>query len=169
MAIQIINHNRQMMSYAQFLTKDIEASKELIQETTYKALKNAHSFQPGTNLKAWLCTIMRNIFINDYRKSQRRMEFMNQAKGTSTFDYLTKAVHNNAEDNLMVEKIGEHIQSLSPDYRIPFERAKDGFKYEEIADELNLPLGTIKSRIHHARKKLKNFILKDLESRMVYN
>jgi RNA polymerase sigma-70 factor (ECF subfamily) len=141
--------------FAVNLTKDSEAANDLYQETLYKALANHEKYNAGTNIKAWLFTIMRNIFINDYRrKSKQRTVFDNSGN-----DYLINlnqaTVSNAAESSLRMKEIIEAIHQLPEIFKVPFRLYFDGYKYQEIADLLIEPLGTVKSRIHFARKLLK--------------
>ena len=141
--------------FAVNLTKDSEAANDLYQETLYKALANKEKYSVGTNIKAWLFTIMRNIFINDYRrKAKQKIVFDNSAN-----DYLINmkqaSVSNAAESSLRMKEINEAIYQLPEIFKVPFQLYYDGYKYQEIADVLAEPLGTVKSRIHFARKLLK--------------
>ena len=142
--------------FAVNLTKDSEAANDLYQETLYKALANHEKYNAGTNIKAWLFTIMRNIFINDYRrKAKQRTVFDNSGS-----DYLLNTkqatVSNAAEGSLRMKEINEAIHELPDIFKVPFRLYFDGYKYQEIADMLVEPLGTVKSRIHFARKLLKD-------------
>jgi RNA polymerase sigma-70 factor (ECF subfamily) len=151
--------NRILHSFAYNLTKNSEDAKDLYQETTYRALHNRDKFQQGTNFKAWIFTIMKNIFINNYRK---RMKSNTMLDNTDNQYYINSADHatgNRAEGTIMLKEINVHISALDDSIRIPFLMHFDGFKYQEIADELDLPLGTVKSRIFFARKELKDKIL----------
>jgi len=151
--------NRILHSFAYNLTKNSEDAKDLYQETTYRALHNRDKFQQGTNFKAWIFTIMKNIFINNYRK---RMKSNTMLDNTDNQYYINSADHatgNRAEGTIMLKEINVHISALDDSIRIPFLMHFDGFKYQEIPDELNLPLGTVKSRIFFARKELKDKIL----------
>jgi RNA polymerase sigma-70 factor (ECF subfamily) len=159
-----IEFNKMLVSNSEFLkpfainlTRDTEAAKDLYQETMFKALANQEKYSVGTNIKAWLFTIMRNIFINDYRrKTKQRTIFDN-----SPNDFLinqAQTVSNAAESELRIKEINKAIQELPEIFKTPFLLYFDGFKYHEIAHVLNEPLGTIKSRIHFARKLLKEQI-----------
>ncbi len=151
--------NRILHSFAYNLTKNSEDAKDLYQETTYRALHNRDKFQQGTNFKAWIFTIMKNIFINNYRK---RMKSNTMLDNTDNQYYINSADHatgNRAEGTIMLKEINVHISALDDSIRIPFLMHFDGYKYQEIADELSLPLGTVKSRIFFARKELKDKIL----------
>jgi RNA polymerase sigma factor (sigma-70 family) len=160
-----IEFNEMLLSNADFLkpfainlTRDTEAANDLYQETLYKALANHEKYNAGTNIKAWLFTIMRNIFINNYRrKAKQRTIFDNTAN-----DYLINlkqaSVGNAAETNIRTKEINQAIRQLPEIFKTPFLLYFEGYKYNEIADVLREPLGTIKSRIHFARKLLKEQI-----------
>ncbi len=145
------------------LTRNRDDSNDLLQETLLKAFRNRHRFNPGTNLKAWVYTIMKNTFISDYQKKVRRKTFTDP---TDNQYFLNSASnlpsHREADSELRLSEIHHAINQLTPQYRIPFEMYFTGFKYQEIAEKLSLPLGTVKNRIFLARKelksKLKNFI-----------
>ena len=136
--------------FAITLTRDREDAQDLYQETLYKAFAYREKYQPGTNIKAWLSTIMRNIFINDYRRAGRKKSVMEQvgyAEKSRTFS-LT------GETRLRVQEINEQVHALPKMLKTAYMLYFQGYKYNEIAVALNEPLGTIKSRIHFARKLL---------------
>lgn len=137
------------------LTRDSEAANDLYQETMYKALANHEKYNAGTNIKAWLFTIMRNIFINDYRRKAKQRTIFDNSPNEFLLDSKQGAVANNAETTLRMKEINEAIHQLPEIFKTPFQLYFDGYKYQEIADVLNEPLGTVKSRIHFARKLLK--------------
>ena len=145
-----------LRNFALRLTRNIEDAIDLTQETMLKAFVNKEKFRDGTNLKAWLHTIMKNIFINNYR---RMINGQVVSDDTENQYYLNSYPHysgNLGERKIMMDDINEAIQSLSENLRVPFLMAFEGYKYEEIATHLSVPLGTVKIRIHNARKKLKN-------------
>ncbi len=140
--------------YALSLTSDTERANDLLQETMLKALMYRDKFTQNTNFKAWIYTIMKNTFINDYRRS---------VKTKNTFDYSNNDFHllfskdkvYPAPDSFYSSKeIHASIEALEDDYKVPFTMFLEGYKYKEIAEKLNLPLGTVKSRIFFTRKKL---------------
>lgn len=141
--------------FALHLTRDHEQAQDLIQETLYKAFKYKTSYEKGTNWKAWLMTIMRNTFINDYRKHKRRGELAHHAEQAAWVNYKDADQFNNGESNLSVEEILSEVEQLDDWMKTPFLMHYNGFKYEEIAETLELPLGTIKSRIYFARQRLR--------------
>ncbi|HMG14060.1 MAG TPA: RNA polymerase sigma factor [Saprospiraceae bacterium] len=147
-----------LYSFAYNLTKNIEDSRDLFQETAFRALSNRDKFSPGTNFKAWVFTIMKNIFINNYRKKVKANTIMDSTDNQYYINSGSNAVLNNGDSNIMYEELIGMVASLDESIRVPFEMHHDGFKYQEIADQLNLPLGTVKSRIFFARKELKDKI-----------
>jgi RNA polymerase sigma-70 factor (ECF subfamily) len=140
------------------LTKDHESAKDLYQDTLYRAFSNKDKYNVGTNIKAWLYTIMRNIFINDYRKKAKQSTVFDNTPNDYLIDQTSNKVINQAITNLNLREVQEMIHSLPELFRTPFNLYYEGYKYNEIAEALNEPLGTIKSRIHFARKILKQKI-----------
>src|SRR5204863_5217690 len=137
------------------LTRDTEAANDLYQETLYKALSNQEKYNVGTNIKAWLFTIMRNIFINDYRRKAKQKTVFDNSANDYLINLKQASVSNAAESNLRMKEITEAVHQLPEIFKTPFRLYFDGYKYQEIADVLAEPLGTVKSRIHFARKLLK--------------
>ena len=141
--------------FAITLTRDNEAAQDLYQETLYRALANKDKYNVGTNIKAWLYTIMRNIFINNYRRRAKQHTIFDSTPNDFLLNYNQAVASNEAESNLKLKDINAAVHGLPEIFRNPFLLYFDGFKYHEIADALHEPLGTIKSRIHFARKLLK--------------
>lgn len=141
--------------YAINLTKDLDEAKDLLQETMYRAFTHRDKFKEGTNLKAWLFTIMRNIFINRYRKKSKRKTMIDTTENLYYINSIQIETRNRAESSFVMADVVRAIDNLTADYRVPFVMHYKGFKYQEIADDLGLPLGTVKSRIFFARKALK--------------
>ncbi len=157
-----IEFNQLLVSNAEFLkpfaitlTRDNEAAQDLYQETLYRALANKDKYNVGTNIKAWLYTIMRNIFINNYRRRAKQNTIFDSTPNDFLLNYNQAVETNVAESNLKLKDINIAIHGLPDIFRNPFLLYFDGYKYHEIADILKEPLGTIKSRIHFARKLLK--------------
>jgi RNA polymerase sigma-70 factor (ECF subfamily) len=144
--------------FAFTLTKDNESAKDLTQETLYRALANKEKYNVGTNVKAWMYTIMRNIFINDYRKKSRQNVIFDKTPNDFLLDHNQSAVANLAESNLKLKEIKAAIHKLPDIFKHPFVLYFEGYRYNEIAEYLHEPLGTVKSRIHFARKLLKTEI-----------
>jgi RNA polymerase sigma factor (sigma-70 family) len=157
-----VDFNKMLLSNAEFLkpfavtlTHDTEAAKDLFQETLYRALANQDKYNVGTNIKAWLYTIMRNIFINNYRRKAKQSTIFDNTPNEYLLNLNQGAVANEAIAGINLKEVQEAIHNLPEIFRNPFLLYFDGFKYHEIADMLGEPLGTIKSRIHFARKLLK--------------
>lgn len=140
------------------LTKNNETANDLYQETLYKALANKEKYNSGTNIKAWLFTIMRNIFINDYRRNAKRKTVFDNTPEDYLINMRQVSVSNFAESTLRLKEIEAAIENLPETFKVPFRLYYEGYKYQEIAEYLDEPLGTIKSRIHFARKLLKEQI-----------
>ncbi len=147
-------------SFAYNLTKNVEDSKDLFQETAFRALTNRDKFRPDTNFKAWLFTIMKNIFINNYRKKMKANTIMDSTDNMYYINSGSVVVSNSAGSNIMMKELEKMISKLDDGIRIPFLLHYQGYKYQEIAEQLELPLGTVKSRIFFARKELKDVIQK---------
>ena len=154
----LVNNAEFLKPFAITLTRDSEAAKDLFQETLFRALSNKDKYRVGTNIKAWLYTIMRNIFINNYRRKVKQNTIFDSTPNDFLINQNQSVVANNAESTLRLKDIQEAIHNLPQIFRNPFLLYFDGFKYHEIADMLGEPLGTIKSRIHFARKLLKTQI-----------
>lgn len=141
--------------FAITLTRDSETAKDLYQETLYRALHNKDKYNVGTNMKAWLYTIMRNIFINNYRRKSKRLVVSGDFKNEFFINSAQAVTANNAVAAMNIKEVYAAIHSLPEIFKSPFLLYFDGYKYNEIAEMLNEPLGTIKSRIHFARRLLK--------------
>lgn len=151
---QIISHSKQLKYFALKLTSDYEEAQDLLQETLLKAIKYSHKFAEETNLRAWLYTIMKNLFINDYRKAVKIRNVVDHGKDLNHVHVAEGASPRIAESHINELEIRKAIANLDKDYQVPFEMYVDGYKYKEIAEYLKLPIGTIKSRIFLARKDL---------------
>ena len=153
---QLLSNNTEFLKpFAVTLTRDNEIAKDLLQETMYRALANKEKYNVGTNIKAWLYTIMRNIFINDYRRRAKQNTIFDNTPNDFLLNYNQVTITNAAEGALKMKDIQLAIHRLPEIFRNPFMLYFEGYKYHEIAAMLAEPLGTIKSRIHFARKLLK--------------
>jgi len=154
----VLETSEALKPFAVSLTRDNEQAKDLYQETLYKAIANRDKYNIGTNIKAWLYTIMRNVFINDYRrKAKRNIILQDPTADFQTFNTPNLTL-NNVESNILLKDIHKKINNLPGIFSQPFKLYFEGYKYHEIANITNEPLGTIKSRIHFARKLLKEQI-----------
>lgn len=156
-----LEFNEQMLSFksplkyfAISLTADTNDADDLLQDTMLKALLYKDKFADSTNLKAWLYTIMKNTFINNYRRGTKTRQIIDKTKDLY-FLNIPQANGTVSPISQISEKdIKGHISSLDDELRIPFMSHFEGYKYKEIADSLHIPIGTVKSRIFLARKKL---------------
>ena len=156
-----------MQSYLEYFARKLtnnnyEDAQDLVQETMLKALTFRDKFVHQTNFKAWLFTIMKNIFINNYRRNVKARTIIDT---TDNLYYLNNSQESPiAPDSEFSEKeIRKSIDKLEDDHRIPFEMHTKGFKYKEIAEELDISIGTVKSRIFFGRRKLMDS-LKDYQN-----
>ncbi len=140
--------------FALSLTKDKEQAQDLLQETLLKALTYKDKFTPDTNLKAWMHTIMRNTFINDYRKSIRTRTVVTTKDDIEVLDFVPATTFAAPDSAISHKEIMQFINKLGEQYRVPFIMHFNGYKYKEIADQLNIPIGTVKSRIYLAKQSL---------------
>lgn len=147
-----------LQAFAYNLTKNTEDAKDLYQETAFRAMTNREKFNPGTNFKAWVFTIMKNIFINNYRKKVKANTIMDSTDNLYFINSGSTVISNSGDSNIMMKELNHMIEGLDDSIRIPFLMHYQGFKYQEIADHFELPLGTVKSRIFFARKELKELI-----------
>lgn len=145
-------------AFAYNLTKNKEDAKDLYQETAFRAISNKEKFRPGTNFKAWSFTIMKNIFINNYRKKMKKNTIIDTTDNMYFINSGATMIANDAGRNILMDELNGMIESLDDSIKTPFMMHYTGFKYQEIADKLLLPLGTVKSRIFFARKALKELI-----------
>ncbi len=151
--------SQSLLSFALNLTKNGEDARDLFQDTAFRAMTNRDKFRTGTNFKAWLFTIMKNIFINNYRKKIKRNTVIDSTDNLYYINSGSTSIKNEAGMNIMMDELEKMIASLDDNIRKPFMMHYEGFKYQEIADDLDLPLGTVKSRIFFARKALKKMVI----------
>ena len=143
-----------MLNFAFMLTSNRDDAYDLLQDTTLKALDNEDKYAENTNFKGWVFTIMRNIFINNYRRSARAATVVDTTDNLYHLNLSQDSGLDSPEGSFHAGEITEAINSFADEYRIPFSMHVAGYKYNEIAEKMNLPLGTVKSRIFFARKKL---------------
>ena len=142
--------------FALKLTRDMDDANDLLQDTMVKAFTNKDKFADGTNLKAWLYTIMKNTFITNYQRMVRRGTFVDTTDNLHYINSGGALVENDAYGDFTMDDINNAIEQLDNVYKTPFMMHYKGFKYHEIADKLSIPIGTVKNRIHIARKILKD-------------
>jgi RNA polymerase sigma factor (sigma-70 family) len=140
------------------LTKNADDAADLLQDTLIKGYTNRDKFAEGTNLKAWMYTIMRNIFNTNYQKNQRQNTFVDSSTDQYYINNLPSSTQNIAKSKLVQQDLTKALNKLENNYLSPFMMYFTGYKYHEIALRLNLPIGTVKNRIHIARKELKTML-----------
>lgn len=151
----IIAAEKDLKRFAYKLTADRESANDLVQDCVLQALDNREKYKHATNLKGWLYTIMRNIFINNYRRTVREMNIIDDKYSLQQQTLIEDEESNRFETVYDMKELYKVINTIPDDMKIPFQMFVAGFKYREIAERLNLPMGTVKSRLFFIRKKLK--------------
>ena len=144
-----------LLNFAYQLTTNREQAEDLLQDTTLKALDNEDKYVDNVNFKGWIFTIMRNIFINNYRQNVRKATVIDQTEDLYHLNICQESGFSTPEGSFAVKEISMALNAFPAEYREPFNMFVSGYKYNEIADKLNLPLGTVKSRIFFTRKRLR--------------
>ncbi|NDV65468.1 RNA polymerase sigma factor [Bacteroides sp. 224] len=150
----LVSVQNDLFRFAIKLTANREEANDLLQETSLKALDNEDKYTPDTNFKGWMYTIMRNIFINNYRKVVREQTYVDQTDNLYHLNLPQNSGFESTEGAYDLKEMRRIVNSLPREYRQPFSMHVAGFKYREIAEKLDLPLGTVKSRIFFTRQKL---------------
>ena len=150
----LLSVQEELLRFAYKLTADREEANDLLQETSLKALDNEDKYIPDTIFKGWMYTIMRNIFINNYRKIVRDQTFVDHTDNLYHLNLPQDSGFDSTEGAYDIKEIHRVVNLLPNEYRIPFAMHVSGFKYREIAEKLSLPLGTVKSRIFFTRQRL---------------
>ena len=157
---RLVGLQSNLLNFAYQLTTNRQQAEDLLQDTTLKALDNQDKYVDNVNFKGWIFTIMRNIFINNYRKVVRSATIIDQTEDLYHLNLPQESGLDTPEGSIAAGEITAAINSFSDDYRVPFSMHVAGYKYNEIAEKMNLPLGTVKSRIFFARQRLQK-MLKD--------
>jgi len=151
---RLLGMKSKLHRFAMSLTSDSETAPDLVQDTFLKALINKDKFAEYTNFKNWLFTIMKNTYINNYRRNVKKNKIIDGTQDLNNVYQIHDKGIFSPESVYAEEEIDITINSLSDEFRIPFRMHLAGYKYKEIADELGLKLGTVKGRIFISRKKL---------------
>lgn len=154
-SLRLEEHARPLKAFAYQFTKNNDDADDLYQDTILKAIRYLANFTEGTNLKAWLFTIMKNTFINDYRRQTRSNLLILKCEDLSSINLLKSAANNHAEGQFVIGDVRKALALLPKEYAVPFISYFEGYKYHEISIQLQIPLGTVKTRIHMAREILK--------------
>jgi RNA polymerase sigma-70 factor (ECF subfamily) len=157
---QLLSLQDNMFNFALTLTADREEAKDLLQETTLRVLDNREKYYENVNFKGWVFTIMHNIFVNNYRKIVRSQTIIDRTENLYHLNLPQDSGFDTPDSAYTIKEINKAINSFTDEYKVPFSMHVSGFKYEEIATHLKLPIGTVKSRIFFARKRLQE-LLKD--------
>ncbi len=151
---QILRLQDNLMMFALKLTANRDDAEDLLQETILKAMRNKEKYVSNVNLKGWLFTIMRNIFINEYRRAAVRNTTVDNTEDSYFLNLPQDSGFSTPDGAYTLNEIEKVIAEFKDDSRIPFTMHVAGFKYKEIAEKMELPIGTVKSRIFFARKHL---------------
>jgi len=141
-------------TFTRRFTTNRDESLDLVQDTLLKALTYKDKFRDDTNLKGWLFTIMRNTFINNYRKNKREKTSSDSTKDLYFLNVEDEHTFNRPQESMEFKEIWRNVNDTKEELLVPFKMYTSGYKYNEIADHLNLPIGTVKNRIFHARKDI---------------
>ncbi|MFO7670814.1 MAG: RNA polymerase sigma factor [Bacteroidales bacterium] len=151
---KLISMEGRLERFAMSLTSNRDAAKDLLQETYLKALSSKDKFIEFTNFEAWAYTIMKNTFINNYRKAVRQNTVVDTTQDLYYLNNSKESTHIKPDSSMHQKEINKHINRLQDELKVPFLMHTQGYKYKEIAEQLDLKIGTVKSRIFFTRKKL---------------
>lgn len=159
---KVIGLQDNMMNFALSLTANRDDAEDLLQDTTLKVLNNQEKFVDNVNFKGWVLTVMRNIFINNYHKVVRKQTMIDKDADLYNLDLVNDSGFYTPEGSYQLQEINSAIENLNEELKVPFSLYLSGYKYQEIADKLNIPIGTVKSRIFFSRKELQS-VLEDFK------
>ena len=151
---QIATLRPMLKVFTRRFTTDREESQDLVQDTILKALTYCDKFRKDTNLKGWLFTIMRNTYINNYRKNLKAKTSHDTTKELYFLNVEDRHTFNKPEESLEFKEVWRNMNTVKDELLIPFKMYTTGYKYHEISEHLKIPIGTVKNRIFHARKEI---------------
>lgn len=160
---KLLGLQENMMNFALMLTANRDDAQDLLQDTTLKVLNNQDKFVDNVNFKGWVLTVMRNIFINNYHKIVRIQTVIDSSADLYNLDVVNDSGFDSPDKAYQIQEITKAINGLNDDLKVPFSMYLSGYKYNEIAEKLTVPLGTVKSRIFFARQELQK-VLKDFQN-----
>ena len=160
---KLLSLQENMMNFALMLTANRDDAQDLLHDTTLKVLDNQDKFVDNVNFKGWVLTVMRNIFINNYHKIVRVQTVVDSSADLYNLDVVNDSGFDSPDKAYQIKEITKAINGLNDDLKVPFSMFLSGYKYNEIAEKLNVPLGTVKSRIFFARQELQKR-LKDFQN-----
>jgi len=155
---QLVNLESKLTRFALSLTLDRDEAKDLVQDTMLKAITYREQFTSHTNLKAWAYTIMKNTFINNYRRTVRQQTTLDTTKNLYFLNQSRMVFDVESDSHYAAHEINRLIDNLENDLKIPFKLMLEGYKYKEISRKLRLKIGTVKSRIFFTRKRLMDML-----------
>lgn len=147
-----------LLNFAYTLTLNRDDAEDLYQDTALKALDNEDKYIDGTNFKAWIFTVMRNVFINNYRRSARAAVVVDTSEDLYQINVPVEGAESNPDDSYSIQEISNAIDSFPEEYSVPIRMHLAGYRYAEISKKLGIPVGTIKSRIFYARRRLSSML-----------
>lgn len=161
---QLLSLQTNLLNFAYTLTLNRDDAYDLLQDTTLKALDNESRYIDNTNFKGWMFTIMRNVFINNYRRNLRAGTIVDTSDDLYKLNVAEETGVSSPDQSYAVKEINAVINTFNDDYRVPFTMHLAGYRYAEIAGKMGLPVGTVKSRIYYARQRLQ-IALSDYDTR----
>jgi RNA polymerase sigma-70 factor (ECF subfamily) len=150
----LLSLQENMMNFALLLTSNHDDAEDLLQDTTLKVLDNKDKFTDNVNFKGWVLTVMRNIFINNYHKIVRAQVTIDQRFDFDRLNVVDESMLDVPEHSFQLQELSDAIERLDNDFKYPLSMYLSGYKYAEIAEKLQIPIGTVKSRIFFARREL---------------
>lgn len=157
--VKVVEMRSALEQFTYRFTADRDEALDLVQDTILRALTYRDRFKSDVNLKGWLFTIMRNTFINNYRKSRREKTSRDTTKELYFLNVEDDYTFNSPESNYEYEDVWKNVNEIREELVIPFKMHLSGYKYHEIADHLKIPIGTVKNRIFHARKEIQKKLM----------
>ena len=157
---QLIELRPLLYRFTRKFTSDSDESWDLVQDTILKALQNKNKFRNEVNLKGWLYIIMRNTYINQYRKASRMKVLKGDRVDSIYLNVKDGHTFNNPDGEAQIKLVWAKVDSIKDELSKPFKMYTSGYKYQEIAKHLNLPLGTVKNRIFQARQEIQKWMLR---------
>ncbi|WP_367390613.1 RNA polymerase sigma factor [Lewinella sp. LCG006] len=152
--VELINKRSILFAFALKLTKDYQDAQDLFQDGTMRAFHYCSHFVMGTNFRAWMATIIRNTFINNFRENKRRGLVKISFERSLLYTESKSTLANQGEVNIRIQEIYGMLDEVDDKYSVPFLMHHQGYQYKEIGQALNLPIGTVKSRLYTARQVL---------------
>jgi RNA polymerase sigma-70 factor (ECF subfamily) len=151
---QLLNLEHSLLKFAYRLNLKQADAKDLVQETYLRVLMNREKYIDNQKFKSWTLTIMKNTFVDNYRRSLHKNTYSDQTEESFFINQAESACSDNPDSAYSALEINQNIEQLKEKLRVPFKMYISGYKYNEIAKELNLKIGTVKNRIFLSRKQL---------------